>query len=146
MLLPDHVDRSLVLALMVERARNALLLIGKGRRSLYANEAFLDMSGYSYDEWMSFDGSWVLTPDVDQVATGNSLNTALRGETTGFRLRPVRRKDETVIWTEACVMPLPIASEGLLFAEFRPPTVELPEGAVPWVPTGPDALRSGEAA
>ena len=120
---------------MVEHSRNAMLLIGQGRRSRYANQAFLDMSGYSYAEWMALERSSALTPERDQVTTGNSLNQALQGGTTGFRLRPVVRKDGSEIWVEACVTALPVVGERFLLAEFRPPCEELPSGDIAWVPT-----------
>ena len=115
--------------------RNAILLVGQGRRPLYANQAFLDMSGYEYEEWMSLNQAWAITPQHDQVETGKTLNRVLGGETSAFRLRSIVRKDGSEVWVEACATPLPIGNERIICAEFRPPYVELPEGAVAWQPT-----------
>jgi len=134
MRLPDHLDDRAILAVMVEHARNAFLLIGKGRRPVYANQAFLEMSGYSYDEWMALERTSPLTPERDQVETGNSLNSALQGDSTGFRGRAVVRQDGSELWVEAAVTALPIAGEGFLLAEFRPPCGDPPDGALPWRP------------
>jgi PAS domain S-box-containing protein len=143
MRLPDHLDRHRILELMVEHARNAILLIGTGRRSLYVNRAFLDLSGYEYDEWMALTHSWSLTPKRDETETGHSLNRAIQNGSTNFRLRPVVRKDGSEVWAEGCLTRLPLAGEGLLLAEFREPRAELPEGAVAWIPARPSAPAVG---
>ncbi len=140
MRLPDHIDQREVLGLMIEHARNAILLIGQGRRPLYANQAFLDMSGYSYDDWMALERTSPLTPESDQVTTGNSLNQALQGESTPFRPRSVVRQDGTELWVEACVTGIPVGGERLLLAEFRPTTAPPPAGLTPWVPSDPETL------
>ncbi|MDA0351336.1 MAG: PAS domain S-box protein [Chloroflexi bacterium] len=137
MRLPDHLDQHHVLELMVDHARNAILLIGTGRRSLYVNRAFLDLTGYSYDEWMDLKHSWSLTPERDQAETGKRLNAAIQNGSTDFRLRPVVRKDGSEVWAEGCMTRLPIAGEGLLFAEFRPPPMDPPDGGIAWIPTAP---------
>lgn len=139
MRLPDHIDQHDLLGLIVEHARSAILLIGKGRRPLYANQAFLDMSGYSYDEWMALERTSALTPERDQLNTGNSLNRALQGDATPFRPRAVIRQDGSEVWVDACVTTLPIAGEGLLLAEFRPPRESPPDGGVAWDPSPPGA-------
>jgi PAS domain S-box-containing protein len=133
MRLPDHLNPLEVLTNLIDGASTALLLIGKGRRPLHANQAFLDMSGYDYDEWMSIERTSALTPARDQQATGNSLNRAIQGEGTGFRLRPIVRKDGSELWVEARVTPLPPPGEGLLLAEFRPP-YERPTEGDSWIP------------
>ena len=137
MRLPDHIDQREVLALIVEHARNAMLLIGHGRRPVYANQAFLELSGYSYDEWMAIERTSALTPEHDQVDSGNSLNRALQGESTPFRPRSVLRQDGSEIWVEACVTAISVGGERLLLTEFRPTARPAPDGVAAWVPSEP---------
>lgn len=125
---------------MIEHARNAILLIGQGRRPIYANQAFLDMSGYSYEEWMALERTSALTSERDQVESGNSLNRALQGDSTPFRPRIVVRQSGDEVWVEACVTTIPVGGERFLLAEFRPTDTPAPDGTVPWVPAEPEAL------
>jgi PAS domain S-box-containing protein len=143
MRLPDHINQREVLALMVEHARNAMMVIGKGRRPIYANQAFLDMSGYTFDEWMTLEMTSPLSPERDLADSSSNLNRALQGEATEFRPRPILRKDGNELWVEACLTSIPVGGERFLLAEFRPPYDAPPDGASAWRPAGPGAPNAG---
>lgn len=132
--LPAHIDETRVLALMVERARNPMMLIGTGRRPLYANQAFLELSGYSLDEWMSHGLTSSLSPERDLVDSSKNLNQALQGTATAFRARPLVRKNGSEVWVEGSLTPLAVDGERFLLAEFRPPYGDPPDGVEAWRP------------
>ena len=132
MRLPSHIEPREVLGLMVEQARNAILLIGPGRRALYANRCFLELTGYSYEEFIALERTSAITAPHDQQDTTTSLNDALRGVRTSFRLRPLVRKDGSELWVEGALTPISVAGERFLLAEFRPPHGPAPDGGASW--------------
>lgn len=124
--LPNHLDRRAALATALSAIRNAVLLIAPGRRPAYANNSFLELTGYSYDEFLSLERTSVISADHDERETTAMLNQALQGEATAFRLRPVVRKDGSEVWVEGALTPITLEGDRYLMAELRP-TCHVPE-------------------
>ena len=132
--LPEHVNHQVLFAAALAALRNAVLLIAPGRKPAYANPAFLQLSGYDYDELMSLSRTSVISAPSDEHETTERLNQALQGKATSFRLRPVVQKDGQAIWTEAAITPITLQGDRYLLAEFRPTCEASPDGAPVWRP------------
>lgn len=130
--LPEHLDRTAALATALSAMRNAVLLIAPGRRPAYANDTFLELTGYSYDEFLSLERTSAISARHDEQSTTAMLNQALQGESTTFRLRPIVRKDRSEVWVEAALTPISLEGERYLLAELRP-TCHIPtDGSDAW--------------
>lgn len=130
--LPGHLDHMAALATALSAMRNAVLLIAPGRRPAYANDTFLELSGYSYDELLSLERTSAISADHDEPKTTAMLNQALQGEPTTFRLRPLVRRDQSEIWVEGALTPISLEGDRYLLAEFRP-TCHIPtDGTNAW--------------
>lgn len=130
--LPGHLDRHAALATVLSAIRNAVLLIAPGRRPAYANDAFLELTGYSYDEFLTLERTSVISAGHDEHDTTAMLNQALQGEVTPFRLRPVVRKDGSEIWVEGALTPISLEGDRYLIAELRPTCLTPPDGGSAW--------------
>ena len=126
--LPEHLNPRTTFVTTLSAIRNAILLIAPGRRPAYANETFLELTGYSYDEFLALARTSVISADHDEHGTTERLNRALQGEPTPFRLRPVVRKDGSEIWVEAAVTPIMLEGDRYLIAEFRPTCLAAGDG------------------
>jgi len=130
--LPEHVNPADALAATLAALRNAVLLIAPGRRPAYANPVLLELTGYTYDEFMALERTSAISASDDEHETTASLNRALQGEPTPFRLRPVVRKDSSQIWVEGAITPVALQGDRYLLAEFRPTCQTPPSGGEVW--------------